>query len=1715
MEIIRIRVQMNGEKTALTSLKQIDAKIDEINKKKVSVNINTKDAANAKNAVNDLGTAAGNTAKQSKILGDTLSMIKFTAIAAAIGGVTTALHSALSEMKAVDTQLTNIQKVSNMTSAELDRLGDKAYSTASKYGVAADEYLSAVYTFQKAGLGDAADQLGELATKTMLVGDTSADVASKFLIATNAAWNMQGSMSALSTVVDEADYINNNYATSLDKLAAAMPIVASTSANLGMSVEETMAVIGTITSITQETGTKAATAWRALAMNITGELGSIVDETGETIEVTTQSVESMSDALKIYGNDAVKAAQESGQLIDPMQAVISLSQAYKDGLLNDIELENILMNVGGKLRTNQLTALVKDLASDTSIYYDIMSKLPKAAGTADAEIGVMLSSWESKTKILSNTWTDFVQKSLSSDSIKGLLDTATNLLDVMDNLGLAAKAVGGILVFAFGRQITSGVSSLVNNVTNLVTGLRSGATAATMFQSALGWIGLATAAIAGITMAVREYREEQVEAANAAKDAANKRAEELQSQGDKLEDLIYKYRTLAEGGFTQDELAQVQNIQDAINGLLGDQYEKVDLVNGAYEVQNGILNRNLALVREQTQAELDAARNAAERALLASVPTTIFGGKMAWGEAYDLDPTLFGSRNSFKKVYETDGYGTHLSEVGINWDKTAEGIVKNYDDISEAIRNFEEAFTSEELVGKGMPGRAFKWLTDMQSEMRDSVEAYKAAVEAANGDTQKIADAGQALTETMSGIGGSSVDAANDVESSVRRIDAAMQQLRDVMNGPQRSDDFDNYVEALRIFRDEVDAGRVNSNAFWSSAEFLLGADVVGQYADNAAGLVQLVEDSQLDEVFGEITDAEGKAVTGVQNFVDALLAAADESGRVAGGAAKITGEPGDYKIAIKNVQALADAWGLPVEAIYTAMEALSDYGEFDLSDSALTDYLEWLGVTFDELGKTDFTSVVNTLSGLGFPAQDITTIVQQLQNMNAIDMGGVAGTLEDVNTALGKVSSTAQEASDEIANLNGQTTGDVTNHIYTLSGALSGATAAADATRSAINRLNGTKATTTITTRNITENLVSYSYSGTGVPYNTNTSSGSFIDALKNAGLKGIGFAKGTNSAQGGIALVGDERSPDGSPRPELINDNGRMYLAGQFGPEIVRLGRGAQVYTASETRQIMAGGIPAYARGTQSTSNAAGNSLISKIVGTAKSITDSGTGTKSTTTTTTKYYTISFNANGGSGGPSPITGKSGSKGTIPYSRPSRSGYTFQGWASSSGSYTVAYKSGASITFYSNKTLYAVWKKNQTTNSTPSTTPTTSATSIISDKISSATQNVVNALFGTDYSGSYSGPTSYTTTTSSGGGGGGGGYTTYGGGGGGGGGGSSSSSSSSAEDDALVALKRKADEDLQNREFAIWHGLTAGTMTLPEAVAAYKDAMKTVVDYENEFRKLGEDENSDYIQDLIKQWWGYSDEIKKIQDDLLDELKDNIENRLDEAEKVKNQQVDAIEAAAKAEKDLNRLEELRLDLLEAQNALLNAQSERTVRIYNAATGQWEWVADAGTVKSARESVEKAQKSLSEETAEQARAAQIEAIEAEYEKLTKEWDDILSSLEEPVRGIDAIAHDIYNTGTDVQKAAASRSWTLGDSIAASILAMNGMGGVSSIDGKPIMYGASGGVSGGVIVGGTSQAGAGNISYYINGVEISGDRAETMTVADLARSLSTLAIYNNT
>ena len=87
-----------------------------------------------------------------------------------------------------------------------------------------------------------------------------------------------------------------------------------------------------------------------------------------------------------------------------------------------------------------------------------------------------------------------------------------------------------------------------------------------------------------------------------------------------------------------------------------------------------------------------------------------------------------------------------------------------------------------------------------------------------------------------------------------------------------------------------------------------------------------------------------------------------------------------------------------------------------------------------------------------------------------------------------------------------------------------------------------------------------------------------------------------------------------------------------------------------------------------------------------------------------------MSYDANGGTGAPAAQTKTHGTALTLSSTKPTRTGYTFLGWAASKTATSAQYQPGGSYTANAAVTLYAVWKENAPTYATTLTVSSATA---------------------------------------------------------------------------------------------------------------------------------------------------------------------------------------------------------------------------------------------------------------------------------------------------------------------------------------------------------------------------------------------------------------------
>ena len=251
-------------------------------------------------------------------------------------------REAFTELKEINTILTEISKANeSLTKADLENIGDNSFDIASNYGKSATDYLSGVQEASRAGYTNA-EEIAELSTAIQGAGDVTADIANKYVIATDKAYGLKGSVEELTKVFDGTNKITNLNAVNMSELAEAMTIVGSTAASFGVEVDETTAAIATMSAVTQQSGSEVARAFKAILLNIRQVSD---EEEGIDAEGLTK-YEKACNALGVSLKETRNGVLETR---DAMDVLKELSEEYVKLDENDLRRTELLNSVGGKV----------------------------------------------------------------------------------------------------------------------------------------------------------------------------------------------------------------------------------------------------------------------------------------------------------------------------------------------------------------------------------------------------------------------------------------------------------------------------------------------------------------------------------------------------------------------------------------------------------------------------------------------------------------------------------------------------------------------------------------------------------------------------------------------------------------------------------------------------------------------------------------------------------------------------------------------------------------------------------------------------------------------------------------------------------------------------------------------------------------------------------------------------------------------------------------------------------------------------------------------------------------------------------------------------------------------------------------------------------------------------------------------------------------------
>lgn len=204
----------------------------------------------------------------------------------------------------------------------------------------------------------------------------------------------------------------------------------------------------------------------------------------------------------------------------------------------------------------------------------------------------------------------------------------------------------------------------------------------------------------------------------------------------------------------------------------------------------------------------------------------------------------------------------------------------------------------------------------------------------------------------------------------------------------------------------------------------------------------------------------------------------------------------------------------------------------------------------------------------------------------------------------------------------------------------------------------------------------------------------------------------------------------------------------------------------------------------------------------------------------------------------------------------------------------------------------------------------------------------------------------------------------------------------------------RKINEELQKQRLTkVEDDYKRGTISLDEYIKKLKELIKA-------YRQ-----GSDAWNDL-------ADKIKKALQDKADKQKDDlgtaedaavgiIDDEIDKLKKLKEEQEDYYDKLIDDKKAANDETEKELELARLQEALANAQKEKTKRVWREGIG-WVWEADQEAIKEAQEALDEFNKEQELDALEKQKDEAIKNIEDQidaWEKYKESWENVADDYE--------------------------------------------------------------------------------------------------------------------
>ena len=598
---------------------------------------------------------------------------------------------------------------------------NELYDLAQRYGQTFDSVYEVATNFARAGYSwNETIQATESALLALNTAELDASQASEGMIAIMQQFGYEAS--DLEGIIDKLNITADNAAVSTEKLLTALQRTGSSAKNANLSLEQTVAIVTSLSEATGRSGENIGTALNSLIQFSTkassldtfaalgGDVEAVVERYKQGGATVLDIWRELSNVIKSNQGNSAESILGKGFSSEEFEA---LNEELKESFGETFAQTTEIYDTASTFRKNYFIALLQNLDQ----VQESLDTMQKSQGYSQDENLLYLDTYTAKVNALKAKWQEIANDEQGILGLKkGLVDFASFIGTIIQKLG-GLKGVLNIVIAVASPFLTkwaitfslNTINAAIKGVAALFTAIKTGAAGA---NAALGAIGLILGAATTIINAVNTSKKEGIADISSAVLDLQKvedNVKNIAKEYSDFEEKLKSYKAILENSTSTEKerenaLQNLNEIQNALKDNTNEYANSLDFVNGKLDNQIDKLQKLSFLEQQKALQEFQDSNIDAIVAAKGYLGAT--SNIINFSDSYGL---YAGADSEFSNWLEEQGYKEDsIGNFKDFWEDFGEGFISVFGgkfstDIatSKMTREQQVAFLEEMFVKAG------------------------------------------------------------------------------------------------------------------------------------------------------------------------------------------------------------------------------------------------------------------------------------------------------------------------------------------------------------------------------------------------------------------------------------------------------------------------------------------------------------------------------------------------------------------------------------------------------------------------------------------------------------------------------------------------------------------------------------------------------------------------------------------------------------------------------------------------------------------------------------------------------------------------------------------------------------------------------------------------------------------------------------------------------